>query len=101
MLVSLLLAVWEEMQFDAHYRTPDPATVDKFCNDIETTPVGVIVGLFHVISRKLPAFTEWETRKHGQLLNNNPAVCDAMTEMREHITKHGEFDMENISVCFW
>ena len=90
MIASILLAVWEEMQFDAHYRIPDAASVNKFCNDMETTPVGVIVGLFHAISQKLPAFTEWETRRHGQLLNNNVAVCDAMTEMREHITKHGE-----------
>jgi hypothetical protein len=91
MLASILLAVWEEMQFDCHYRVPDPAAVNKFCNDMETTPVGVIVGLFHAISQKLPAFTEWETRRHGQLLNNNVAVCDAMTEMRAHVTKHGEF----------
>lgn len=91
MIASILLAVWEEMQFDCHYRTPDPAAVDKFCNDMETTPVGVIVGLFHAISQKLPAFTEWETRRHGQLLNNNVAVCDAMTEMRGHVTKHGKF----------
>lgn len=90
MIASILLAVWEEMQFDCYYRTPDATAVDKFCHDMETTPVGVIVGLFHAISQKLPAFTEWETRRHGQLLNNNPAVCDAMTEMREHITKHGK-----------
>lgn len=89
MLASILLAVWEEMQFDSHYRTPDQAAVNKFCNDMETTPVGVIVGLFHAISQKLPAFTEWETRRHGQLLNNNVAVCDAMTEMRAHVSKHG------------
>jgi hypothetical protein len=91
MLASILLAVWEEMQFDCHYRIPDTAAVNKFCNDMETTPVGVIVGLFHAISQKLPSFTEWDTRRHGQLLNNNVAVCDAMTEMREHVTKHGEF----------
>jgi len=24
-------------------------------------------------------------------LNNNPAVCDAMTEMRQHIIKHESF----------
>jgi len=88
MLASILLAVWEEMQFDCHYRVPDSAAVNKFCSDMETTPVGVIVGLFHAISQKLPAFTEWETRRHGQLLNNNVAVCDAMTEMRNHVTKH-------------
>ncbi|KAG9231042.1 hypothetical protein BJ875DRAFT_383813 [Amylocarpus encephaloides] len=91
MLASILLAVWEEMQFDSHYRVPDTAAVNKFCTDMETTPVGVIVGLFHAISQKLPAFTEWETRKHGQLLNNNVAVCEAMTEMREHVTKHEDY----------
>lgn len=90
MLASILLAVWEEMQFDCHYRVPDTAAVNKFCTDMETTPVGVIVGLFHAISQKLPSFTEWETRRHGQLLNNNVAVCEAMTEMREHVTKHGK-----------
>jgi len=90
MLASILLAVWEEIQFDCHYRVPDPVAVQKFCNDMETVPVGVIVGLFHAISQKLPAFTEWDTRRHGQVLNNNPAVCEAMTEMRQHIIKHGE-----------
>ncbi|KAM3075497.1 hypothetical protein ACMFMG_007643 [Clarireedia jacksonii] len=91
MLASILLAVWEEMQFDCHYRVPDQAAVNKFCTDMETTPVGVIVGLFHAISQKLPAFTEWETRRHGQLLNNNVAVCEAMTEMRGHVTKHESY----------
>jgi hypothetical protein len=90
MLASILLAVWEEIQFDCHYRVPDPVAVEKFCNDMETVPVGVIVGLFHAISQKLPAFTEWDTRRHGQLLNNNPAVCEAMTEVRQHVIKHGE-----------
>jgi hypothetical protein len=90
MLAAILLAVWELMQFDCHYRVPDPAFVKKFCEDMESTPVGVIVGLFHAISQKLPAFPEWDTRKHGQLLNNNAAVCDAMTEVRQHVLKHGE-----------
>lgn len=90
MLASILLAVWEEMQFDCHYRVPDPVAVNKFCADMETIPVGVIVGLFHAISQKLPSFTEWDTRRHGQLLNNNPAVCEAMTEVRQHVLKHGK-----------
>lgn len=90
MLASILLAVWEEMQFDSHYRVPDPVAVNKFCTDMETIPVGVIVGLFHAISQKLPAFTDWDTRRHGQLLNNNAAVCNAMTEVRQHVLKHGE-----------
>jgi len=91
MLASILLAVWEEIQFDCHYRVPDPAAVDKFCTDMETIPVGVIVGLFHAISQKLPSFSEWDTRRHGQLLNNNPAVCDAMTEVRQHVLKHENY----------
>ena len=63
--------------------------VDKFCTDMETTPVGVIVGLFSAISQKLPAFSEWDTRKHAQLLGGNPAVCEAMTEVRDHVTRYG------------
>ena len=100
MIASILLAVWEEMQFDCHYRVPDTAAVNKFCSDMETTPVGVIVGLFHAISQKLPAFTDWDTRRHGQLLNNNVAVCEAMTEMRGHVTKHGKFRSEVFLASF-
>ncbi|KAI6784325.1 uncharacterized protein J7T54_006370 [Emericellopsis cladophorae] len=88
MLAAILLAVWEEMQFDSHYRMPDPQAVSKFCNDMETTPVGVIVGLFHAISQKVPAFTDWDTRKHGHILFDNVAACDAMTDMRTHILNH-------------
>ncbi|EGO54670.1 hypothetical protein NEUTE1DRAFT_88208 [Neurospora tetrasperma FGSC 2508] len=91
MLAAILLAVWEEIQFDCHYRVPDPIAVNKFCDDMESTPVGVIVGLFHAISQKLPAFTEWDTRRHGQLLNNNVAVCEAMTEVRQHVLKHESY----------
>ncbi|KAJ9234934.1 C6 finger domain protein [Paecilomyces variotii] len=87
-LASILLAVWEEMQFDCHYRVPDAAAVEKFCNDMETTPVGVIVGLFQAISQKLPAFTDWETHKHHHLLNSNPDVCNTMTEVRRHVTEY-------------
>ncbi|KDE79146.1 C6 finger domain protein [Aspergillus oryzae 100-8] len=90
-LASILLAVWEEMQFDCHYRTRDPAAVEKFCNDMETTPVGVIVGLFQAISQKLPAFTEWETQKHHHLLHSNPDVCSAMTEVRQHVTQYESY----------
>ena len=56
---------------------------------MESTPVGVIVGLFSAISQKLPAFQEWETRKHHHLLNSNPAVCEALTDVRQHVTRHG------------
>ncbi|KAL9121487.1 MAG: hypothetical protein Q9187_001953 [Circinaria calcarea] len=89
MLATILLVVWETMQFDCRYKVPDAAVVEKFCTDMETTPVGVIVGLFSAISQKLPAFGEWDTRKHQQLLGNNAAVCAAMTEVRDHVTRHG------------
>ncbi|KAJ6096644.1 hypothetical protein N7486_007390 [Penicillium sp. IBT 16267x] len=90
-LASILLAVWEEMQFDQHYRTPDQAAVDKFCTDMETTPVGVIVGLFQAISQKLPPFTEWDSQKHHQLLYSNPDVCNTMTEVRQHVEQHENY----------
>ncbi|KAH1426649.1 hypothetical protein KXX32_006070 [Aspergillus fumigatus] len=90
-LACILLAVWEEMQFDCHYRTPDPAAVEKFCNDMENIPVGVIVGLFQAISQKLPAFTDWETQKHHHLLFSNPDVCNTMTEVREHVRQYESY----------
>lgn len=90
MLVAILLVVWELIQFDCNYRVPDLSAVNKFCSEMEGTPVGVIVGLFLAISQKLPAFTEWDSRKHHQLLNSNTAVCDAMTEIRAHVTKYGK-----------
>ena len=58
---------------------------------MEATPVGVIVGLFAAISQKLPALKEWDTRKHSTILNSNPAVCDALTEVRDHVTRYGMF----------
>ena len=89
-LASVLLAVWECMQFDCHYRVPDEAAIDKFCNDMETTPVGVIVGLFQAISQKLPSFLEWDTSKHHALLGSNIDVCNTMTEVRDHVASHGK-----------
>jgi hypothetical protein len=91
MLAAILLAIWEEMQFDCHYRVPDEQAVNKFCDDMETTPVGVIVGLFQAISTKLPGLQEWDTGKHHQLLGSNPAICDALTEVKGHVNKYGKF----------
>jgi hypothetical protein len=88
MLAALILAVWELMQFDCHYRVPDEGYVNKFCTEMESVPVGVIVGLFCAISTKLPSFLEWDTRKHAHVLNSNPAVCDAMTEVRNNVEQH-------------
>ncbi|KAK6365957.1 uncharacterized protein PV06_04561 [Exophiala oligosperma] len=90
-LASVLLAVWECMQFDCNYRVPDQVSVDRFCNDMETTPVGVVVGLFQAISQKLPSFLEWDTTKHHTLLASNPDVCSTMTEVREHVTRYENY----------
>jgi len=90
MVATILLAVWELIQFDCHYREPDTAKVDKFCADMESTPVGVVVGLFAAISQKLPSFMEWDTSKHGVALDNDGPICDALTEVREHVLQHGE-----------
>ena len=97
-LAAILLLVWEQMQFDAQYRAPDCASTEKFCHDMETIPVGVVVGLFQAISQKLPAFKEWDTQKHQQLLNSDEAVCDAMTEVQEHVTKYGKCIMASHSL---
>jgi hypothetical protein len=88
-LASVLLAVWECMQFDCHFRVPDNTAVDRFCNDMETTPVGVVVGLFQAISQKLPSFLEWDTSKHHTLLASNADVCSTMAEVRDHVTRYG------------
>ena len=106
MVACILLAVWEEMQFDCHYRIQvsrhqarsdsetdpiqDKDEVTKFCNEMESIPVKVVVGLFHAISQKLPSLQEWETRKHASTLNSNAAICDALTEVRQHVTRHGK-----------
>lgn len=60
---------------------------------MESTPVGVIVGLFSAISQKLPSFQEWETNKHHNLLGSNVNVCTALTEVRGHVTRHGKLNM--------
>jgi hypothetical protein len=90
MLAALILSVWEMMQFDSYYRVPDEGVADKFCNEMEHVPVGVIVGLFGAISTKLPTFLEWDTEKHGSVWNGNVAVCDTMTAVRSHVEKHGK-----------
>ncbi|KAL8669962.1 MAG: hypothetical protein Q9168_005474 [Polycauliona sp. 1 TL-2023] len=91
MVATILLTVWEEMQFDCHYRVLDAAVTNKFCFDMESTPVGVIVNLFLAISQKLPALSEWDTHKHHNLLNSNPAVCEALTEVRANVNRHDTY----------
>jgi hypothetical protein len=91
MLAVLILAVWEMMQFDCHYRIPDEGAVNKFCGDMEHVPVGVIIGLFGAISTKLPTFLEWDADKHGAVWNGDEATCKTMTSFRSHVEKHGKF----------
>ncbi|KAK3054115.1 hypothetical protein LTR09_004893 [Extremus antarcticus] len=97
MLAAILLAIWEEMQFDCHYRVSDEKAVNKFCDEMETTPVGVIVGLFQAISTKLPGLQEWDTRKHHHLLGSNSAVCDALTEVKGHVNRYELYLKERAS----
>jgi len=66
----------------------DKAAAEKFCHDMESTPVGVIVGLFSAISQKVPAFADWDTEKHKELLAKNEAVCSAMEEVRDSVKKN-------------
>ncbi|KAL8689864.1 MAG: hypothetical protein Q9218_004563 [Villophora microphyllina] len=100
MVATILLTVWEEMQFDCHYRVSDKTTVNRFCHDMESTPVGVIVNLFLAISQKLPALSEWDTHKHHNLLNSNPAVCDALTEVRENVNLHDDYLRKRCNATF-
>lgn len=100
MLDTVLLAVWEEMQFDYHYqaeRVDDSEAPRRFCHDMEGIPVGVIVGLFLAISQKMPTFLEWDNTKHHHVLQNDIPACSAMTEVRKHVEKHGKFE----SCLFW
>lgn len=108
MVATILLGVWEEMQFDCQYRVPvrprehgcggashltspqDRNVVEKFCHDMESVPVGVIVGLFSAISQKLPPLAEWDSKKHHAILNSNPAVCRALDEVRGHVNRFGK-----------
>lgn len=108
MVATILLGVWEEMQFDCQYRVPvrprahgcgdvshltlpqDRNVVEKFCHDMESIPVGVIVGLFSAISQKLPPLAEWDSKAHHAILNSNPAVCRALEEVRTHVTRFGK-----------
>lgn len=86
---SILFIVWEKIQFDYRYRAADSATVDKICTEMEATPLGVLAGLFQAISQKVPDFSEWETLKHSSLFRD-PSIYEAMTELRQHVTKHGK-----------
>jgi hypothetical protein len=95
MLAALILSVWEMMQFDCHYRVPEESAVTKFCDEMEHVPVGVVVGLFGAISTKLPGFQEWDAAKHGNVFNNDEAVCNTMTEVRSHIEKHGKLHIHH------
>ncbi|KAI4205036.1 MAG: hypothetical protein LQ350_000663 [Teloschistes chrysophthalmus] len=100
MVATILLTVWEEMQFDCHYRILDKTVVNRFCSDMESTPVGVIVNLFLAISQKLPALSEWDSHKHEHLLNYNPAVCDALTEVRENVNLHDDYLRRRCNATF-
>ncbi len=72
----------------------DTEQVSKFCHNMEILPVAVIIGLFSAVSTKVPTFQEWDTEKHHQHLGSNFAVCKALTETRQHVTRHGTLSLE-------
>ena len=86
MLTAIVLAVWEEMEFDTYYRKPDRAKT--FCHDLESVPVGVLQGMLSAISQKLPTFHEWNSEKHGEIFGRDKLTCDTMTALHGHVTKH-------------
>jgi hypothetical protein len=92
MLVTILLAVWELIQFDCNYHVLDQRAVNKFTGEMEGTPVGVIVGLFSALSQKLPAFVDRDTQTHHHPLNSKESVCDVMNEFHKHVIKYGELE---------
>ena len=92
LLSSILLIVWEEMQFDCHYHILDKLAVDKFCTDMETIPIAAIVCFFHTISQKRPSFTGQNHLTYSiSSLRNDVAARDVLIELRSPITKHGMY----------
>ncbi|KAF2690484.1 hypothetical protein K458DRAFT_289859 [Lentithecium fluviatile CBS 122367] len=90
-ITLILLAVWEEMQFDCHYRIHDEAACRKFCSDMETVPLATLLGLFYAISQKLPPIAEWEFANSISGFNPSEALRDAMMEMRSHVIKYESY----------
>jgi hypothetical protein len=87
----IVLAVWEQTQYDYHSRVAEGPVVERFCSEMEGDPVRVLTGLFCAISQKLPRFEEWDTLKHGsKYFVENVALHDALTEMRVHVIKYGK-----------
>ena len=91
MVSFLLLVVWEQFQFDSIRRNSNLDEARKICRELNGVSVDVIIGLFRALSQKLPAFKEWDTVKHRQLVGGTDEACVAMTEVRSHVIKHGEF----------
>jgi hypothetical protein len=89
MVSYLVLTLWEQIQFDAFHRCKDMDDAQKFCEAQNGIPVGVVVGLFAVMSQKLPAFREWNPTEHQQILAGNPAAVNAMSEVKQHILNNG------------
>ncbi|KAF2860661.1 hypothetical protein K470DRAFT_216741 [Piedraia hortae CBS 480.64] len=100
MIATIVLLVWEEIQFDSHYRRQPGQNVQEFCDEMERTPVGVIVGLFHAISTKVPRFQEWDSEKYHQVLGSNQDVCEVMTEVKGHLEKHNDYLRDRHSASF-
>ncbi|KYG40614.1 hypothetical protein M433DRAFT_77610 [Acidomyces richmondensis BFW] len=100
MITAILLAIWEEMQFDCYYHELDENAVNEFCEKMESSPVAVLLGLFQAISSKLPSLQAWDTRQHHHVLSSNAAACDALSEVRKLVNKHKNYLSGRFSAIF-
>jgi hypothetical protein len=95
MVSFLLLVVWEQFQFDSIRRNSNLDEARKICQELNGVSVDVIIGLFRALSQKLPAFKDWDSARHHQIVDGNDngtdAACVAMTEVKGHVIKHGEY----------
>lgn len=93
MLSSVLLMAWEEMQFDSFYRMHERERALKFCHEMESTPIGVITGLFAAISQKMPALREWDeavdSEKHFASHEHCKALGSSVNRIKGIMLSHG------------
>lgn len=105
LLSAIILIMWEETEYGSYYNKvrndgppkevevelssfKDPIAADILRGEIESTAVPTIIGLFHVITQRIPKFSDWDTSQHGHLFDSDKAICDMMTEMRANVREH-------------
>jgi hypothetical protein len=85
-MTTVLLGLWELMQFDCYYRTPDAAAANRFCAEMERTAVRVIIDS----SQTLPAFLAWNNTQNHQMLGFNAEMCDKLIQIGGRVKTSGK-----------